>query len=213
MVGSGRGRPDLIKLLLEQEESWVTERPDRLRADAGLVRHVLLGCRADHGLPPSGDPTIGGSPCNSALMGTCPTSGCSPRPSPSSRQRLRRDLSELAGVRRQTLGHRLRGHPPLHRALPLDRRAIVQAGVRDYQERIRWPRRCATRTLGAHMERRCGHRLDQRRAEREASGEERREGGGCPGYCQGAAPRQCAGLLQGGPATSRENLGFFVTRR
>ena len=38
VVGSGRGRPDLIKLLLEQEESWVTERPDPLRADAGLAR-------------------------------------------------------------------------------------------------------------------------------------------------------------------------------
>jgi hypothetical protein len=52
-------------------------------------------------------------------------------------------------------------------------RAIVQVGVGDYQERMRVVAKMRNPDAWyAYMEPRCGDRLDQRRAERGASGEE-----------------------------------------
>jgi hypothetical protein len=131
VVGSGRGRPDLIKLLLEQEESWVTERPDPLRADAGLVRHVLLGCRADPDRRPSSShPMIGDHRATVRL--------CAPvqlrlvrfaRASAHVRnQRFRRDAARpWEWFVKRAARREFRGRRPDLGFSPLDRRAIVQA--------------------------------------------------------------------------------------
>jgi hypothetical protein len=60
VVGFGRGRPDLIKLLLEQVESWVTERSDpygRMLVSSGTFYWGAALIMASHpaATPRSGD--------------------------------------------------------------------------------------------------------------------------------------------------------------